>query len=259
MDLEPYPIERGDPLWESGSPQWLERYEYIEGRAEQYFAAFRDSPEYDFTRMDHQVRLQQGLTQKSYERFAEGSIMLLAVQVQAKMLRDAFKRKVATPLTPEERAEKNKTPEYVPQWRKDWDAKKQEQRERERQEALAKQPSKDQYGFIVRRGYQGETVTGTPMPGVACYSINLDEGWTEEGERVTKGEAYIRVLWDCHEFYYPDKPGRPDSLLPGYEKPAAPPVKQNRSMDDLRAERLKQKHDESLAKLDKSLNRGRRK
>lgn len=252
MDVEPYPIERGDPLYEEDSPQWIARYEYIEARAEKFFDYYRDSPEYDFTRIHAGVRGQQKATQDAYCRFASGSLLLLGVQAQVKMLRDAFKKKEATKVTPEERAAAK--PEYVPQWRKDWEAKKAKQREREAEELRASQPSMDTTRYIVERGYYGE-VGVTPMPGLACYSINADEGFTETGERVDRGKGYLLVLWDCHEHYNPDKPGRPAILVPGYE-PETPAVPVTRkSLDDLRREQQKERHNEELRQLDKRLRR----
>lgn len=252
MEVEPYPIENGE-LWDDSSPQWLARFEYIEQRAERFFEFYRDSPEYDFTRIHAGVRSQQKATQDAYYRFARGALMLLGVEAQCKMLRDAFKKKEATKPTPEERAAQVKQTEYVPQWRKDWEAKKERKREQALEVQRSSQPSKDSTAFIVRRGYYGKHEV-TPMPGLACYSIDQDEGYTETGERVDKGRGYILVLWDCHESFYPDKPGRPAMLIPGYEPEVSGPV-QTKTLDDLRQEQEDSKHKESLEQLDRRLSR----
>jgi hypothetical protein len=123
MEIEPYPIENGE-LWEEGSPQWLARYEYIEARAETYLDYYRDSPEYDFTRGGVQVGSAQRAIASAYSRFAAGTLEILGVQALVKMLRDAYKRKEATVVTPEERAAAIEAAKPVPKWRQDWETKK---------------------------------------------------------------------------------------------------------------------------------------
>lgn len=250
MDLEPYPIDKGDPLYEEGTYQWLERYEYIESRAETYLDYYRDNMEYDFTRTLGDVKRQQTATLDAYCRFASGSMKALGVEAQVKMLRDAFKKKIATPLTPEERAKIN--PPYVPQWRKDWEAKKAKQKEDARKTALLEQPSPDHTRFIVERGYYG-SADPSPMPGLNCYSINEDQGYTEAGEKVDKGRGYVLVLWDAHETFNPEAKGRPEFLIPGYEG-QTPPVK--KTLDELKREIAAAEHKAELDKLDKRLKRG---
>lgn len=256
MELEPFPLERNDPFWDEGTPQWLERFEYIESRSERWLDYFRDNPEYDFTRTLGDVQRQQKATLISYESYASGKLTLLGVQLQVKMLRDAFKRKEATKPTPEERAAA--VPAYVPKWRKDWEAKKAGQREQARIEALASQPSQDQIGFITKRGYPGVSPESSPMPGLNCYSVNHDEGYLETGERVDKGKAYLCVLWDRHEHFYPDsKETRPESFIPGYVKPKAEgETGERQTLDDLKKAQKDKAHKEDLERLDKRIKRG---
>ncbi len=94
------------------------------------------------------------------------------------------------------------------------------------------------------------------MPGFNCYSVNEDEGYTETGERITKGEAYILVLWDKHEHFFPDQPGRPESLIPGYVKPVAEGEGERKSLDDLKREAAAKAHAAEYAKVEKRLKRG---
>lgn len=75
FDVEPWPIEN-NLKWEEGSPQWLERYEYIEARAEVWFNHFRDDPKYDFTKTSLEVRNCQKSLEVTYKKFAAGGMAL---------------------------------------------------------------------------------------------------------------------------------------------------------------------------------------
>lgn len=211
MELEPYPPEEGQE-WEKGCPQWIERYEYIQARAERYFDQYRDSVEYDFTKTGTSVEAQQKALEIGYERFASGSLKLLGVQALAKMLRDAYRRKEATPLTPDERAALIRHRSSPPRWELEW----REKKERERREAharmLAAQPSPDRLRLIAERAYYGE-LESSPMPGKWCYSLTADQGFSPEGEKTDKALAYCQVHWDRYEREHPDR-RRPEILRP---------------------------------------------
>lgn len=253
MDVEPHPIEKGAAFWELGCSEWLERYEYIEARAERYFDAYRDDPMYDFTKTGAYVLPYQKAVSNAYEEFAAGRMSVLGVQAQVKMLRGAFKKREATPLTPEERAKANEKPEYVPKWKREWEAKKFLEREAERKAAFDTQPRADAYDrFIPERLYRGERHI-SPMEGLNCCSYSHNEGFLSDGSKVKRSEAYIQMLWDLHEKFYPEKPGRPDSLIPGYEAPKIEAPAEKKTLDDLKADKLKNDQAEASRKLDKRL------
>lgn len=258
MDIEPYPVERNAPFWEEGGVQWLERYEYIEARAQAYLEAYQADPDYDFTRQGGAVLNQQRATIHAYEQYACGAMSLLGVQAQVKMLRFSFKKKEATPYTPEERAKLHEKPAYVPDWRKEWEAKKAAEREAQKQAAHDSQPSPDKTAFITRRAYSMPSPEASPMPGLACYCTSRDEGYLSDGTRVESAEAYLHILWDQHEFYYPDQPGRPDILIPGYKAEATPEVEKAGTLDDLKQKQRAAEHQKDLDKLEKKLKRGRK-
>lgn len=255
IDVEPFPVE-GGILWDEGSPQWLTRYEYIEERSERYLNSYRDSMDYDFTRTLGGVKYNQLAVKSAYERFAAGSLTVLGVKNQVIMLRDAYRRKEVKPLTPEEIEKANEKPEYVPQWRKDWDKKKEAERQEAYRKMIESQPSPDQAAFITERAYSIRTDGVSPMPGIACYSVTEDEGYLADGTRVDGGQAYLVVLWDCQDHYYPEKRDRRPANLTGLPEPEPPPERiETKSLDEIKQDQALQ---EQERRLRKRLNRGKR-
>lgn len=260
MEIEPYPIEKGQEYWEEGCPQWLERYEYIESRSEAWLDNFREDYEYDFTRTLGAVSSQQKAVLLSYQRFAKGELTVLGVANQVKILRDAFRRKEATPLTPEEIEEqKPKKPEYVPQWRKDWEAKLAERKKAEHEAMILEQPSPDKDKIITERAYRWiEGLDASPMPGLNCYCIDADEGYLGDGTKTTRALAYLQVLWDYWEAVYPDKVKRPANLTgEKIETPGEGSTEQE-TVETIKERIAEKERAERLQKLDKRLKRSRK-
>lgn len=255
IDLEPHPPEDGE-IWEEGSPQWLTRYEYIEARSERYLESYHDSVDYDFTRTVGMVKYQKLSVQSGYEKYAAGTMTLLGVKSLVGMLRDCYKRKEVKPVSPEEKAKQAEKPEYVPQWRKDWQSKKDEERGAQTRRMLLEQPSPDRTAFLTGRAYSDKTSGVTPMPGLNCYSVSEDEGYLADGSRVSKGQAYLAVLWDCQDYYYPDKRDKRPANLTGLPEPETSPEKiETKTLDELKRETELQAQG---AALDKRLKRGKR-
>jgi hypothetical protein len=128
------------------------------------------------------------------------------------MLLAAYKRKVAEPLTPEERLRVKEESKPVPQWRLQWEGKRRAERERIKAELMRKQPDPDRGRFLLKRCYP-QSAESNPIPGYASWSLNLDEGFLADGTKVRKHTAYVQVLWDMHEFYNPEGRKRPACLL----------------------------------------------
>jgi hypothetical protein len=248
MELEPFPIDT--EFWEEGSPQWLARYEYVEARASRYLDQFRDSEEYDFTKFEAKAG-EKALT-LAFERFAAGSLKLLGVEMAANNLKEASRRKIATPLTPEERAEARQKAKPVPKWRKDWEEKKRREKEEAYRRLILSQPSPDRDKRILERAYFGRYET-SPMPGRNCYSINEDQGFLANGKEVDKALAYCQVHWDRYEYEHPDKE-RPEQLQ---EPTPERPPRQRLTLDELEKQKRRIAEIARMEAFNKSRSRGR--
>lgn len=232
MDQEPYPIE-GDILWIEGSSQWLERYEYIEARAEQFLDHYRDNPLYDFTKAGNGVTYQQKSVILAYEKYAQGLLSVGGVKDQVKMLLNAFERKVATPVTPEERQAAIDAAKPVPQWRTAWEEKKAAAIEQARIDMLASQPSKDRDRYILSRMYEGHADI-SPIPGSFCFSMDYEQGFDPEGKPIDGLTAYAQVTWDWYEQESPVGSKRP-AVFSLEADPENIPVQQ-KTLDQLKQE-----------------------
>lgn len=198
-ELEPHPPAKGE-IYEKGSYKWLERYEYIDARTERYYDYYRESIEYDFTKAGHFVQREQAALLVAYQAFASGTLLLLGVRSHAENLLKAFKRKIATPLTEEEKAEAVKKAEYVPEWKRKHEAKREQERHLMRARELARQPTPDKTSYITSRAYRG-SFDVSPMRGYTCYSLDQNEGFYTDGRKTTKGMAYSKILWEVDAEY----------------------------------------------------------
>jgi hypothetical protein len=249
MDVEPYPIEN-DELWAEGSVQYLERYEYIEERANRYLNQYRESEEYDFTKFS--TKAYEKAIIRGYDDFAKGTLKLLGMELICRNYVQDMKRKVATPVTDEERAAAAEAKKPVPQWRKDWEAKRDAAKKKAQEDLLRSQPSPDRCKRILERAFHGNPET-SPMPGVFCYSLDEDAGFTPEGVKIGAALAYCQVHWDRYEYENPGK-SRPASLLP--DAPEVAPIRQ-KTMEDLERERIEIEERKRQEKLRERLKRGR--
>lgn len=91
-DLEVIPYD--NQIWEEGSIQWLERYEYIEKRSETYLDYFRDSLEYDFTRLTSNVKTAQDNLGRAYAEFASGEISVDDVKKYVLAFKESIRKSV---------------------------------------------------------------------------------------------------------------------------------------------------------------------
>lgn len=252
MDVEPHAIEDGAELWVEGSFQYLERYEYIEERVNRYLNQYRESEEYDFTKFSNKAYEKAIVT--GYHDFARGALKLLGMEAICRNYVHDMKRKVATPLTEEEKAAAAKAnkPKPKPKWQKEWEAKRDAAKKKAMEDHLRSQPSPDRDKRVLERGFYGNPET-SPMPGKFCYSLDQDAGFTPEGIKIDKALAYCQVHWDRYEYENPGK-SRPASLLP--PPPETAPTRQ-KTMEDLERELAEKADQERQAKLQKRLHSGR--
>lgn len=88
---EPHPVEEGK-TWETDSPQFQDRLEYISARVEEYLDKFRESVVYNFSRMDARVVYNQERVLNASLAFAAGTVKLSEIAKLSAALRDSFAR-----------------------------------------------------------------------------------------------------------------------------------------------------------------------
>jgi hypothetical protein len=220
-----------DKAYPENTPQWLERYEYIERRSEFYLVHFRDSVEYDFTRLTESTRKAQGCLSGAYELFVSGEITVNHVKEAVIAFKNAHRKTV------EERPPGGKPPPpknfpgYTPYF----------QALKRFNEAInkhlffcGKRRPKDIDSVCVETG-EGYLADGTPTDGAALY-----------GEIVNRLYNEFMILPKTHVTYivpveeeFTLAPLSPHYELPIIEEGDAPPARRipkQKSIDELKAE-----------------------
>lgn len=89
--LEPFPVDEGN-FWEKDSIEYERRLNYITARLENYLSNFKESVDYDFTRLNEKVTQAQEELKQAMEKFAKGELGVDTVKNYAVILRNSFKR-----------------------------------------------------------------------------------------------------------------------------------------------------------------------
>lgn len=158
----PPPLKR----WAEGSLQYLERWEYIEKRTQDYFDNFTDSLEYDFTRITPEIELRQVRLLEGYDAYAMGAADLEGIRRLVINLREAFKRPEVIP-----------SPKKVQ--KKQWDYRRRRSPKPEDVRLMMIKATN------ARLFFAGEK----PPPGVVSASVEGGEAYAADGSPLSQTEA----------------------------------------------------------------------